>query len=946
MKKAPKKALSLVTTCAMALSLANPLLIVAAENSSKNASAVVEQAASRATSSKCNLESLSVDKYTLSPAFNPDVSDYTIEEGTYNSLTIRAYAETDGSTVSISYTNADGIEKKATSLGAVTRLKYGKNVIKITVTSPDGKESKTYTITAIRSARLGSIEILANERELNLSPEFKKDQYTYEATASNTKSVLVKAAAEMTSKYNTITVNGKTLTNDGVSVDLTGQTTQVEIKITGDAGLGATTYKVNVNQVQAASLNINCNQKDAIIRLIDPEGKEVSGNGKYSELLSGKTYSLIVTKFGYVTKKQDITLKSGEQTVDINLEKAAANSLEQVSSQWTNFRNSDENMGITNTKTPRNASEANLKWKVSPSGTTSWADAASVMIEADDSIITMAGNDLYKLSKVDGHIIKKATMAGKPSFGYTPPIYVEGMIIVPLNGGLVQAFNAKTLEPLWTSEQIGSSSSQALSPIAYSDGYIYLGFWESETKDAQFACFSITDEDTTKTNETKYASWKFTQKGGFYWAGAYVGGSTVVVGTDDGDGGSEGTGHVYSLNKKTGDVVDSIDVVGDQRSSIAYDKTSGKIFFTTKAGYLYSMKLNSNGTFDKSSLLRSEKQVQCTSTPLVHNGRVYYGTGVLNGEGKMIVADATTLKTIYEVPLKGYPQASPLLSTAYEKSEGKVYIYVTYNELPGGIAVIEDAPGQTEAKVSELFDVPSDIQQYCIASPICDSNGTIYYKNDSSHIIAIENTKKAADVNVTFDADNGQEAVVKTVSEDEALDYTPEAPTKDGYVFVGWYKNVDDIKTEYKSGQKYTENTTYKAKYAHVQMVGAQARTIVNNNDKSGIRFKTKLYNDGDEIVTKGTLIIPANLLEKGQALTLDTPKVAKSVAKVLYEQNKEENYVTYLGTIVSVPHTQFDRQMTASSFVTYKDKAGNEYTVYAPYENGSISINELLNGK
>ncbi|MEI3232989.1 MAG: hypothetical protein V8S33_00675 [Intestinibacter bartlettii] len=98
-------------------------------------------------------------------------------------------------------------------------------------------------------------------------------------------------------------------------------------------------------------------------------------------------------------------------------------------------------------------------------------------------------------------------------------------------------------------------------------------------------------------------------------------------------------------------------------------------------------------------------------------------------------------------------------------------------------------------------------------------------------------------------------------------------------------------------------------------MIGAQARTIVNNNDKSGIRFKTKLYNDGDEIVTKGTLIIPANLLEKGQTLTLDTPKVAISTAKVLYEQNKEENYVTYLGTIVSVPHTQFDRQMTASSF-------------------------------
>ena len=71
----------------MALSLANPLLIVAAENSSKNASAVVEQAASRATSSKCNLNSLSVNGKTLSPVFSPDVLDYTIEEVTYNSLT-------------------------------------------------------------------------------------------------------------------------------------------------------------------------------------------------------------------------------------------------------------------------------------------------------------------------------------------------------------------------------------------------------------------------------------------------------------------------------------------------------------------------------------------------------------------------------------------------------------------------------------------------------------------------------------------------------------------------------------------------------------------------------------------------------------------------------------------------------------------------------------------
>ena len=60
------------------------------------------------------------------------------------------------------------------------------------------------------------------------------------------------------------------------------------------------------------------------------------------------------------------------------------------------------------------------------------------------------------------------------------------------------------------------------------------------------------------------------------------------------------------------------------------------------------------------------------------------------------------------------------------------------------------------------------------------------------------------------------------------------------------------------------------------------------------------------------------------------------------YEENEKQNYVTYLGTLVGIPRAQFDRQITASAYVIYKDKAGNEYTVYAPYQNGSTSVNAL----
>lgn len=125
-------------------------------------------------------------------------------------------------------------------------------------------------------------------------------------------------------------------------------------------------------------------------------------------------------------------------------------------------------------------------------------------------------------------------------------------------------------------------------------------------------------------------------------------------------------------------------------------------------------------------------------------------------------------------------------------------------------------------------------------------------------------------------------------------------------------------------------------------MLGAQGKAVINS--KSGIRFGTKIYNDGDEIVEKGTLILPLDLLKDGERLTLDNKKASKSIANVLYEKN--ENYMIYLGTLVNIPSSQFDREITATSYVTYKDKKGNEYTVYSPYKNISTSVNKLIEFK
>ncbi|MGM9535091.1 MAG: cadherin-like beta sandwich domain-containing protein, partial [Intestinibacter sp.] len=267
MNKLPKKALSLVTTCAMTLSLANPVLMVAAEEvTNKNESSVVQAAATE--QSKCNLASLSVKNQTLSPEFSADILDYTIADLPYttSSITVNATAETEGSTVKITYTNYKGEEKTASSSGLVSNLKYGKNVINVAVTSEDGSETKVYTITANKKSALSSITATVDGKDLVLTPSFKSSVNDYEATiAKGSKSVLIKATASITSDYNTIKVNGQVLSEDGVSIDLNGETNNITITITGDDQKGENTYNLTIKEVDSASLNVNCDVEDVVV---------------------------------------------------------------------------------------------------------------------------------------------------------------------------------------------------------------------------------------------------------------------------------------------------------------------------------------------------------------------------------------------------------------------------------------------------------------------------------------------------------------------------------------------------------------------------------------------------------------------------------------------------------------------------------------------------------
>ncbi len=266
---------------------------------------------------------------------------------------------------------------------------------------------------------------------------------------------------------------------------------------------------------------------------------------------------------------------------------------------------------------------------------------------------------------------------------------------------------------------------------------------------------------------------------------------------------------------------------------------------------------------------------------------------------------------------------------------------LTSIKIPKSVKTIGASMLRNCSKLSEVIIYSKDAEFGKTVFGKNSTDLTVYgYAGSTAETYANDNSVKFVPFTskVTFKADD-IEIDEQGVAEGKTIN-APQAPVKEGYTFVGWFKDVDDITTKFDSQNTYDQDVIYKAKYAHVEMLGAQGKLIVN--DKSGIRFGTKIYKDGDKIVEMGTIILPQNLLPEGTSLTLDTPKIAKSVANVLYESNEKENYVTYLGSIVNIPRAQFDRAITASSYVKYKDSKGNEYTVYSPYKGDSISVNEL----
>lgn len=435
-------------------------------------------------------------------------------------------------------------------------------------------------------------------------------------------------------------------------------------------------------------------------------------------------------------------------------------------SYFSTFRKDNTNMAIVAAALPNGSTEAtkNLtaKWINSDINSAAYATVGTPLVVGDNIYVATQNKKLYKLNKSTGAVEDEAALSANVGF-FSYATYGDGMIFVPEDGGIVEAFNASTLDSLWRSEAFGGQSNCQLT---YANGYIYSGTWSGSTESGTFYCIDATDKGlASQTGNVRKAAWKAADTGGYYWAGAAVVGSNIVFGGD--------SGTVYVCDQATGAIKSQYATGGAIRASIAYDAATGSIYFTGGDGGGSGMNgITGNPKCYRIAIDASTGQLGAvqtaalpaisTGTPVVYNGRVYVATQLTNGSGfapdrstataidqsstangKLCVIDAASMGLIYNVDLGGPSKASPLLTTAYT-GDGKqtVYLYLTVNCHDGAVVRVKDYAGNTTPDSEVIYRPSSDEQEYTTTSLNCDADGVIYYRNDKGHLMALVGTSE------------------------------------------------------------------------------------------------------------------------------------------------------------------------------------------------------------
>ena len=345
-----------------------------------------------------------------------------------------------------------------------------------------------------------------------------------------------------------------------------------------------------------------------------------------------------------------------------------------------------------------------------------------------DSRTFAATQSLARLNVIntDTGSIEKSIALGSAMDTTCRPVYSDGIIVIPLSGGYLQAVSASTLETLWVSDAFGN---QNLSSLTVANGYVYLA-----TVDAFDSSYSATAGTLRRVNVlTGAVSGVFSnQEAGYYWAGGvFVNGHYVIV--DD-------RGNAKSFAEDLSSVVSDIRISeSGSRSSLVVN--GDFVYAVSKDGVLHRLKVDEGGNLTEVASVQFASS--STSTPTIANGYAFVG-GSDGAEGVLAIIDLATMSVAKVTrangeALRGDSKSTPLVSSR----DGNTYVYFTLNgDIEGNYPSYTSGGGVYVYKLgdpeaSKLYMPMGDRANYCMASVITDGNGNLYYTNDSGYLFCI-----------------------------------------------------------------------------------------------------------------------------------------------------------------------------------------------------------------
>ena len=469
---------------------------------------------------------------------------------------------------------------------------------------------------------------------------------------------------------------------------------------------------------------------------------------------------------------------------------------------WKADWSGNSNAVVKNVSTPTGAlvSSWTFDWRAYSGAT---YPNASEPIVVNGNVYLAVNKRLLKIDAESGKVLAESNL--QTAIGYTTrPIYTKGLVIVPLDGGAVQALTADTLTTVWVTDSV-SKSAQSNSQLTVDGNYLYVG-----TVDVDYGTSTYNNGHLTRINIlTGAVSWQHVNADeGYYWTSATVGDGYILVPTS--------AGTVEMLSKSTGDVLGSVSVGAIVNSGCVLSKDGKHAYVISRDGKLHVLAL-SDANARASSRISEERVIDlgltgCACMPTLYGNKLIVG-GEVSGGSALAIVDldndfATTLVSSADgsvLPAGGI-KGAPLVSVQADDT----YVYFTVNygatsdyvNYTSGGGVYRYKMG--DAQATGAFSAAGH-NNYCDSPIVCDAKGSLYYINDSGTLF-----KLSGGVKVSFETGEGSKVDFQTTADGKLV--KPADPTRDGYTFGGWF--TDETCTQaYDFSMPVTADLTLYAKW-------------------------------------------------------------------------------------------------------------------------------------